>query len=512
MKITSITETTAPPTFPEVTCWFNSNMSNDVIDFDDQKVYSNVYHQATKRTPGVFQLTSGGAQRLFKIAKPKSLVDIATLTSIYRPGPLAAKVDKLYLEARANPGAIDYKHPLIKQVLEPTFACIIFQEQIMSLCHVVAGFPKSECDKVRKAILKRQGGSPEESMKKANAMKQGFVDGAVKNGVKEEIASKLWEDILFFCGYGFNLSHAISYAMDSYYCAWLFTYYEAEWLCAYMESMIGNSESRAKAIAEIKSFDYEVGRVDINESSQGWVISKTRKAFVPSFSTLKSVGNSAINEIIQHRPYTDVKSILYDDRGIWKASKFNRRALDALIKMGAFESLGIVGEGRFFSSYKHMHHCIIENQHLIRKSLKRDPQIGWKKLNEIAIETYGMEEWTRRELAMFQKDVIGSVDAVSLIPQDVKERLEKNEILSTDNWTALDLYWFVIKSTTVKKTKKGKPYLLLDVVGESGIAKRMYMWDWDMATEFEPYTACIGEVDSSEFGLSIRLRKMKILA
>ena len=180
--------------------------------------------------------------------------------------------------------------------------------------------------------------------------------------------------------------------------------------------------------------------------------------------------------------------------------------------MGAFESLGIVGEGRFFSSYKHMHHCIIENQHLIRKSLKKDPQIGWKKLNEIAIETYGMEEWTRRELAMFQKDVIGSVDAVSLIPQDVKERLEKNEILSTDNWTALDLYWFVIKSTTVKKTKKGKPYLLLDVVGESGIAKRMYMWDWDMATEFEPYTACIGEVDSSEFGLSIRLRKMKILA
>lgn len=94
--------------------------------------------------------------------------------------------------------------------------CVIFQEQIMSLCHLVAGFPKSECDKVRKAILKRQGGSPEESMKKANAMKQGFVDGAVKNGVKEEIASKLWEDILFFCGYGFNLCFTPDTEVNTY--------------------------------------------------------------------------------------------------------------------------------------------------------------------------------------------------------------------------------------------------------------------------------------------------------
>lgn len=499
------------PTFDQVRAWFDKHMANEVIDFNDQKVYENVYHQATKRTPGVFQLTSGGAQRLFQKAKPKNLVDIATLTSIYRPGPLAAHVDKLYLEAKANPYAIDYKHPLIKQVLEPTYGCIIFQEQLMALCNVVAGFPKAECDKVRKNILKRQGGNPEESMKKAKAMKDGFVQGAIKNGVKEEVASKLWDDILFFAGYGFNASHAISYAMDSYYCAWLLTYYEAEWLCAYMESMIGSPEARAKAIADIKSFGYEVGKVDINESGMDWEISKTRKAFIPSFSTLKSVGRAAIEEILELRPYTDVKSLLYNEQGIWKNSKFNKRALEALIKMGAFESLPFVGPGNFFSSYKHMHHCILENQHLIRKSTKKDPQMGWKKLQEIAIETWGMEEWTRRELALFQKEIIGSVDAVSLIPQEVKEKLERNEVLSTDHWTALDLYWFVVKATTVKKTKKGKPYLLLDVVGESGISKRMYMWDWDGAAEFEPYTACIGEVDNSDFGFNVRLRKMKIL-
>jgi DNA polymerase-3 subunit alpha len=112
------------PTFKDVNAWFNKNMATDVIDFDDQKVYENVYHEATTRTPGVFQLTSKGAQRLFQSAKPRSIIDIATLTSVYRPGPLAAKVDKLYLESKANPRDINYKHPLIKQVLEPTYGCL----------------------------------------------------------------------------------------------------------------------------------------------------------------------------------------------------------------------------------------------------------------------------------------------------------------------------------------------------------------------------------------------------
>jgi DNA polymerase-3 subunit alpha len=206
MKITSIEDVTNnDPTFIQVKSWFDKHLATEVIDFDDQKVYENVYHQASTRSPGVFQLTSRGAQKLFEKGKPRSLVEIATLTSIFRPGPLAAHVDKLYLENKANPHSIDYRHPLIKKVLEPTSNCIIFQEQLMELCHVVAGFPKSECDKVRKNILKRQGGNPEESMKKAKAMKDSFVQGSVGNGVKEETASKLWDDILFFAGYGFNL-------------------------------------------------------------------------------------------------------------------------------------------------------------------------------------------------------------------------------------------------------------------------------------------------------------------
>ena len=497
------------PTFEQTNNWFNKNMSNDVIDFDDQKVYENVYHQATHRSPGVFQLTSQGAQRLFKNAKPTSLVDIATLTSIFRPGPLAAKVDKLYLENREKPESLDYKHPLIKQVLEPTFNTIIFQEQIMSLCHIVAGFPKSECDKVRKNILKRQGGNPEESIKKAKAMKDDFVKGSVINGIAESVAGKLWDDVLYFAGYGFNLAHAVAYAMDSFYCAWLLTYYEAEWLCAYMESMIGNTESRSKAINEIKSFGYEVGGVDINESSNNWAISKTRKAFVPSFSTLKSVGSAAIEEIKQYRPYTNVKDLFYDDRGIWRASRFNQRVISTLIKARAFESMDIVGPGKFFSSYKHMHYVVIDNIGKIKRSLKKNKDLGWKNFNEITTESYDMEEWTMKEFAMFQLASVGTINPSDLISNEMKKKFEENEINSIDNWSVLDLYWFMIKNSTEKKTKYGKPYLLLDVVGETGASKRMFMWDWDQRTQIEQYSVCVAEVDNSDFGFAAKMRKLR---
>ena len=128
------------PTFDDIKNWFNNNMSPKMIDFNDKKVYQNIYHQG--KWAAIFQCTNRGAQSLFKRAKPESIVDLATLTSIFRPGPLSAKVDKLYITAKKFPENVEYGHPLIKEVLEETYGCIIFQEQVMELCHVVAGFPK----------------------------------------------------------------------------------------------------------------------------------------------------------------------------------------------------------------------------------------------------------------------------------------------------------------------------------------------------------------------------------
>ncbi|NBQ54826.1 MAG: hypothetical protein EBU49_14765, partial [Proteobacteria bacterium] len=143
----------ANPNFQQIRAWFDEHMDPKNIDLNDQRVYEYVYHEG--RFAGIFQLANAGAQRLFMRAKPTSILDIATLTSIYRPGPLAANVDKLYLDSKANPDKIDYLHPLIKKVLEPTFGCIIFQESVMKLCSVVAGFPETETDTIRRNIMKK---------------------------------------------------------------------------------------------------------------------------------------------------------------------------------------------------------------------------------------------------------------------------------------------------------------------------------------------------------------------
>lgn len=191
------------PTFSDVREWYEKHLHPDVNDYNDQRVYEYVYHDG--RFAGVFQLTSTGAQKLFRSAKPRSIVDIAVLTSIYRPGPLAANVDKLYLKARKGE-KYEWGHPLFEKVLGPTNNLLIFQESVMDLAEHVGGFPKDQCDNVRRAIMKRDLSKGDAAKAEAKRLEDDFVNGAVKNGVEEETARKAYQNILWFAGYGFNKS------------------------------------------------------------------------------------------------------------------------------------------------------------------------------------------------------------------------------------------------------------------------------------------------------------------
>lgn len=186
--------------FDEVKSWFNDHMHVDAIDFSDPEPYK-VYEKG--RWSGIFQATGRGAQKLFERAKPKSITDIAVLTSIYRPGPLAANVDKLYLEAKAGK-FYDWGDHRINDLLSDTHGCLIFQEQVMLLAEKIAGFPKEQCDEVRRAIMKRSISGGEAAKKAAQEMRDSFVQGCVKNGYSEDVANGLYDKILYFAGYGFN--------------------------------------------------------------------------------------------------------------------------------------------------------------------------------------------------------------------------------------------------------------------------------------------------------------------
>ncbi|MBN85961.1 MAG: hypothetical protein CL885_00395 [Dehalococcoidia bacterium] len=491
------------PTFEEVKDWFESRMSPKVINFDDQKVYKNVYHAG--KWAAVFQCTQRGAQALFKRARPESLVDIATLTSIYRPGPLSAKVDKLYISNKKNPGSIDYGHPLIKEVLEETYGCIIFQEQVMALCNIVAGIPKAECNAMRKMM--KPVGSGNENVKKARTLKKKFLDGAIANGVKKEIAEDLYEKILYFAGYGFNKSHAVSYAVNSFWCAWLLTYHEQEWIQAYLEAVSGNPKKLSKALSEVKGLGYKIVKIDINMAEKHWTCVGD-KTLMPSFLSCKGVGETAVDEILEKRPYTSIETMLYNENGSWKHSGFNKRAIDSLIKIKAFDSLNAVGESSQFKSYKQMHSVLVDNWGVIKGHTKKDPFRGKNKLKEILLEETP-EEWSHKETMEFEQNLLGTINLEALIPTKLLDKLSEKSIYSLDDWKAKDLYWFMVVDVMPKLTKNKRPYLLLRGTGSNGKVNRIFCWGTPKDCNLDPYTFCVAEVDKNDFGMSTNWNKIK---
>ncbi|MBM3194156.1 MAG: hypothetical protein FJZ60_00145, partial [Chlamydiae bacterium] len=496
------------PTFQQVREWFEKHMDPKNIDLNDQKVYEYVYHEG--RFAGIFQLANAGAQRLFMKAKPRNIIDIATLTSIYRPGPLAANVDKLYIGAKNEPEKIDYQHPLIKKVLENTCNCIIFQEQTMKLCSVVAGFPEAETDTIRRNIMKRTAAKKEAGDAEALRAKTEFVSGAMKNGVSEKVAGELYDKILHFAGYGFNASHAVSYAIDSYYCAWLLTYFEEEWLCAYLESMSGTDDKRAKAFAEVKAMGYKIVNVDINYATKSWTILEGKR-FMPSFLSCKGIGEAAVDEIMENRPYKSVEEMFWYPTGQWRHSKFNKRALEGLIAIKAFDSLDCVGPDKTFNNYKQMHEVVINRNNEIKKWMKKNPVVGMEAFKSALIETQDMQDWSRQELIDNSMKFLGSFNPASLVPDYMLEKFQEKNVRPIDELETSDVCWFVVTDVKKKMTKNKKPYLLLTASGLAGQTKRIFCWGWNGETEVPVYSVCIAEITVDDFGCKTFMSKVKIL-
>ena len=528
------------PTFDDIKAWYDTHLAPSVINFSDQAPYE-VYSQA--KWGGIFQLTSQGAQRLFVKAKPKSIIDIATLTSIYRPGPLAAHVDKLYLEADTKP--FDWGDQRISVILAKTKGLIIFQEQVMELAEKCAGFPKAQCDKVRRDIMKRSISGGEAAKKGAQETRDAFVKGCVANNYTEAVANNLYDKILYFAGYGFNKAHAVAYAIDSFWCAWLMTYYEEQWISAYLEAMSTTPDKRAKAFGEVKSLGYQIVPIDINHAKLGWTVLPGKK-LMPSMTSCKGVGASAVEEIMEMRPFNSIEEMLWNDDGTWKMSKFNKKAMEALIKIKAFDSLQCVGPDKVFKSYRHMHETLLgsyteevtrkrkgvqetvevvrEHSTLIKKSSKKDPHEGRKNFYELArglVESAG-EEWTRKQMAELHAEVFGSVDIMMMFEQSLFDKLAARNVGSIEDIEVggTEVAWFVTvvagkkgkvpTAGSMKKTRNGKEYAQIYAAGPTGKPLRVNVWG---AKElFEPFGLYAAEIKRDDFGLSTTTWKTKEIA
>lgn len=301
-------------------------------------------------------------------------------------------------------------------------------------------------------------------------------------------------------------SHAVSYAIDTYMCAYLLTYYEPEWLCAYAETYSdGSDKKRLQAFSEIKALGYNIVKLDINHADKTWTI-LPGKRFMPSFLTCKGIGMAAIDEIIRNRPYHTVYDLLWDEEGNWKHSKFNKRVFENLIKVEAFDSMDIVGDDKYFVNYRHMHACIVERWSDLRK------KNGRELLDTLAREGRDIPPWTRDEKVQMYSTLLGSYDIGMLMPDDVKARLRDKGVTSIDDAEEgqKKIHWFIIVKAAKKKTKNGKQYLMTNVQGESGETYRMFVWGYKEGKhDIQHNRAYIAEVEKTDFGLSTTPWKMR---
>lgn len=422
--------------------------------------------------------------------------------------------------------------------------CIIFQEQVMELAEKCAGFPKDKCDEVRRAIMKRSISGGEAAKKAAQETRDSFVKGCIENGYSEKTANNLYDKILYFAGYGFNKSHAVAYAIDSFWCAWLMTYYEEQWLSAYLESMSHTPVQRAKAFGEAKALGYQIVPVDINYATQGWTVLPGKK-LMPSMTSVKGVGDSAVEEIMAMRPFKSIEELLYNDDGTWRLSKFNRKALEALIKVRAFDSLDCVGPDKVFKSYRHMYETMMgsytetvekrkgsgefvervrDHSALIKRSTKKDPHEGRKNFYELArgLAADFSEEWSQRELAEFQAEFFGTADVTMMFDQKYFDKFEQMDIPSIEDLELGETkhVWFVTVLAAVKKggepasgikkkTRNGKEYVQAFVTGPVGKPLRISVWG--RKELFEPFQLCLAEVKRDDFGFSTAGFKVKVI-
>ena len=471
------------PTFDDVRDYYQKNLHPDVINFDDQSVYKNIFHKG--KWAGIFQFTEGGAQSFCVKAKPRSIIDIAAITSIYRPGPLGADVDKLYVEARENPHNIEYAHDIVKNNTKETYGFLIFQEQIAKLAHELGeNISLDDGNLLRKLLTKKGTGKTD---KKKEGIRKRFVKGCESKGLSEYEAQKLWQKFEYFSGYGFNKSHAVGYSILSYQCAWLLNYYPAEWMAAFLDK---EPESRKElAIGIAKRFGFKIVPLDINYSGEVWEISDDGTALIQPLTSIKGLGESAINQILDNRPFDNVEDFLFNENITY--SKLNKKSVDVLIRSKAL--LPLMDER--FSGTKHFWMAVAGDRPKNKKKFLEN------------IELYRPEgDFSSDEQVDHLSELIGIFPFHLVVDETISNELERMRVPPLGNWDQdIGVAWFVPREIIPKKTKNNKTYWIIKATDNTSANTTIKCWgvrEKDRIYINRPYLA---KLDFSEqWGYSAR--------
>ena len=373
----------------------------DHIDYNDKAVLDSL---GTGKTDGVFQLESTGMKNFMKELKPQSLEDIIAGISLYRPGPM--DFIPQYIRGKNHPETITYDCPQLESILEPTYGCIVYQEQVMQIVQKLAGYTLGRADLVRRAMSKKKAAvMQQERQNFVYGNEAEGVPGCIYRGIPENVANKIYDDMIDFAKYAFNKSHAAAYAVVAYQTAWLKYYYPVEFMAALMTSVIDNSTKVSEYILTCRQMNIGILAPDVNESESAFSVSGGAIRY--GLNAIKSIGRPVIESIIAERkaggPYVDLSDFIHRLPG----KDVNKRVVENLIKSGAFDS--------FPANRRQM--MLIYGQIMDEAAQKKKTELaGQMSLFDFAAEEDKeafkvkipvVAEYNKGDLLAFEKEVLG---------------------------------------------------------------------------------------------------------
>ncbi len=364
----------------------NQGFDINKIELDDVKTFEMI---SKGRTGGVFQLESQGMMKLLSLMKPKNITDIMTAMALFRPGPMDS-IPK-FLENRNNKDNIKYKIKALEEILDETYGCIVYQEQVMQIFREIAGYTYGKADIVRRAISKKKPGIIEKE-------RDNFVQGAVSKGYNADDAEELYLEMTDFANYGFKKSHAAAYSLLSYRSAYLKAHYPAVYYAALISSVFGNLPKMSEYIGECNKNGIKILPPDINESENGFSASNGNIRY--GLSAIKNVGEQFIDRILLERKSRKFSSFIDFITRI-SGYELNKKQIENLIKSGAFDSLGVF-RSRLLASYGDIIDSVQANN---RKNISG--QMDMFDSNEPVFSYPEIEEFSLREMLVFEKESAG---------------------------------------------------------------------------------------------------------
>ena len=371
------------------------------IDYDDKKVYDFI---STGRTDAVFQLESGGMQSFMKRLKPENLEDIIAGISLYRPGPMDF-IPK-YIAGKNNKDKVSYDTPQLISILEPTYGCIVYQEQVMQIVRDLAGYTMGGSDEVRRAMSKKKAHIME--MERKNFVygnEEKGIKGCINNGIGEDVANKIFDEMIDFASYAFNKSHAACYAVISYQTAYLKYYYPKEFMAASLTSVSDNPTKLIEYMGGLADMGIKILPPDVNLGEGAFSVDKDGIRF--GLSTIKGVGKAVSDAIVRERTLNGKFLSLENFINRLPQKDLNKRSIEGFIKSGALDSMEGNRHEKILNAELFIDKKSKESKAVIPGQMSFFDVVSEEDKDSFVSELIHIEEYPKEELLKYEMEVMG---------------------------------------------------------------------------------------------------------